>query len=1643
MVVEIDGSGGAGSRNQDMNKGSHILPTESPRRKDTSAIEAGDVGQKTTLMNTTRNGASIPTPTPPPVNPIFSSRTQSAMDSAIRAKYSDGSRQTIHVSGSTEKVPKKGEAPQRPTIQQQHRSADSESDRDTVDKPQKSLLHAQNRNNGQVKTLVQAPKPKHQARPAAASTLVNVNPDVSKTISTDGKLPIKVEKAKSGINSVPSTTKHPSAPNILPTKLPASGSKDSALRTNASQTVVPKGAAAMGMMPQANRPAPRPDDSLVAPENSVQKLREPLVNKYGLLVHPSDTSLADARKRLRTALEQTRLLRVAFTDRVYEKYRVVLRPIPTTEAVVRRIEADPIGTNTKLQDDIRRIKDEKEAEKKEAQKLAPAVGAGQESGKPQLPGPSGAIETAEQLAYVGAGLNLVILPEEDVDESEVDIAKYEFRGPINPETGLRVGGISAAAATAAEVLLDRVRRAESMRSERQKRKHSSSTDTPASTATIPMRHPARPLSDATDSVARLPLHGVPPVASRIPKRVGTSRSQLSARGRSRPQPSISGNTLLTLDPAVEDILLEGSRPSAATSALISRGVGYPALTRSSHLRQRHPHPTSIAGRTSIEPGRRHDGNASGSFGSFELPAHKKTNDVTPCRTMVATKAKSDRAVRALQSVISQFEAEKVQRGVSTENAASQGASGQTKGTNAARPGSLSPVGRRKRRATEIGLLHGLQHPVDGKQEGLQAVANSQDSTTEDPIEPMFAFSVLLALGLVRDTPTSGRPNDSVSQRLSRLNPSRTSQEGTKGKGWRGSDSKQLNSLFRSISSQKRSFLEGFGARHQTSNQKKEENKIVSEVPKLNGQDGSTEKDVAEKKRPKDHVDTRPPVAGDEDPVVVMRGGGSGEDMSGKGEAKMESDVKSKSENPKATKTTDSAVSKKEVAGGADNVVTGEKEPSDSKQVKAIPSKSPARAATVSRPSSATSTHTTPHALWGDQQTMSLLNSRLAAGAEGLYTSVMAQTRVGATGPSAAFTPPRNQAPGSRMQPHQAVSAVGHHHTVPHTLDRFHPQAHQMHIPGLQHTASLNRLPVHPQSSAGDLADFFGGGIHHAGQRAAAGYAARPEWAALGASTAAVNLLPSHSSLSAMGLAQHSAMVGLSARDRAAAARALLAEQQQNAAAVAHAAAVHRQASAIRNGAGVAGLSPQQAAVLMGTQAGRGGANMFRPSSAGSAGFPRISATAAILSSPAAALIGQTHRTVGAHMNQHSDSRPGSQHSTSSTKSSKTKRPTSAKARKEEDTGSRAKLDSANDSIKTEESAPKRRRIKEVGQDATNKEPTSRQSSPQKSESRKGDPAKAIGERAQVGKPGGAVTKSNPSIVVAKGVQAPQRQKADVTKGETAPSVAAKSQPPPKAQVHREARERTPSEVAASGTGLTAGMQFFVPPIPSALPREVASAVLAARIHEAVAKVLPDDGREAGKNAQLLSEFVQAVGTSVPIPKALVGNPLKERLNSQAFKNQATSAIPREVGASGVVSDWLNPVLTVLFLQVVVSAIMIWLWMQHKSSFQRAFAKSGRIDVDPECKWLIQAAIEAATRALASEKSLSRSVFPGSGLGRVKNGTGSKPDSDKNSTSSTKLELQVASVVSRALMTEVCIDEEVVSATVFSGRILPRAHVGIG
>lgn len=203
-----------------------------------------------------------------------------------------------------------------------------------------------------------------------------------------------------------------------------------------------------------------------------------------------------------------------------------------------------------------------------------------------------------------------------------------------------------------------------------------------------------------------------------------------------------------------------------------------------------------------------------------------------------------------------------------------------------------------------------------------------------------------------------------------------------------------------------------------------------------------------------------------------------------------------------------------------------------------------------------------------------------------------------------------------------------------------------------------------------------------------------------------------------------------------------------------------------------------------------------------------------------------------------------------------------------------------------------------------------------------------------------------------------------------------------------------------------GMKFFAPKTPSSVSFEHASLVRSGRFHEVVSALL-DKSKRSGA-----LEYLISVGAAIPIPKALVAGPLKERLNTPGFKNAGS------IGAPTIPRD------------VVTANILVWLWAQHEQNFQQAFEKSGRIDVDPDCKWLIQAAVDTSVRELTLE--IADAVARGEGpfadaLATRKGHSSSKNLSavseSERTNASKRVEIHTASTVSKALMTNLCVDGE--------------------
>lgn len=222
--------------------------------------------------------------------------------------------------------------------------------------------------------------------------------------------------------------------------------------------------------------------------------------------------------------------------------------------------------------------------------------------------------------------------------------------------------------------------------------------------------------------------------------------------------------------------------------------------------------------------------------------------------------------------------------------------------------------------------------------------------------------------------------------------------------------------------------------------------------------------------------------------------------------------------------------------------------------------------------------------------------------------------------------------------------------------------------------------------------------------------------------------------------------------------------------------------------------------------------------------------------------------------------------------------------------------------------------------------------------------------------------------------------------------------------------RNNANVKAAATWL----QYYVPPAPIGISSDFATAVLAGKCHEAISVSVYRDLAVEGLR---VVNYITLVGMAVPIPKTVVMNPLKERMNALVFKNSNVGSMPASSR------------------DIIAAVILLWLWRNQEGCFQRAFAKSGRIDVDSECKWFVNTAINKAVTALSNEVTGSTSRATGLTTALLahknKSSVGSKgahgiADQDSLRTTVTKIDLLAASVVSKSLNTALVLNEEMVS-----------------
>jgi hypothetical protein len=391
------------------------------------------------------------------------------------------------------------------------------------------------------------------------------------------------------------------------------------------------------------------------------------------------------------------------------------------------LEADPRAYFERITHEIHVLKEEKDAEKKYSSKLQSEVST--------VAGTSASLDlgiTAEQILYVTAGLNLIILPEHDVDPSVA--ASYPEREPI--VRGEKARGISHAAALAGEAMLDRARKATALHIERQQRRRLAGDDA-RPTAFDLIQH-AR-----LAAVATIPMAGMPTAVSSSasilpPTKVSTGRQGSSkqasgkggkggARSSSRnptqnavaaASSMLSNTTLLSVAPLADQVSTANGKLAASTSALLARSC----ILKTTQQRLRHPYPDSMGGRRRANSSKKDE--FLQSHLTLTLPPLPSTRERLERKPQPVSTEPPARAANAVRDIFKLFD-----------------------GKSVSKIQLMSGIRKLSESAT---LKSGDSNSIESSASHDGGLTGSFPTPTT-PIDPVVTFSVLHAIGLVQVT----------------------------------------------------------------------------------------------------------------------------------------------------------------------------------------------------------------------------------------------------------------------------------------------------------------------------------------------------------------------------------------------------------------------------------------------------------------------------------------------------------------------------------------------------------------------------------------------------------------------------------------------------------------------------------------------------------------------------------------------------------------------------------------------------------------------------------------------------------------------------------------------------------------------------
>jgi len=449
--------------------------------------------------------------------------------------------------------------------------------------------------------------------------------------------------------------------------------------------------------------------------------RSQLEEMYSPYILSGELSLDDAKSRLKTAIEQTRTLRYAFTERLYDKYKVVLRAVPkSSDPVLAAIDSNPSAAYQQIQQQMSVIQNEKDLEKKIANQINAELAAAKNIDETALIlGGLTGVENAEQLSWFGAGLNLVILPEDDIGDAELLARGIKERAPIDPETGGKHRDLSAAAAVAASAMLDRVRKGANIRRNRVRKPHTGTLGSDFFS-----------LNTSAGLLQNVP-NQIPSFTPQARKggRVDNQSSKAKT-SKSKSKSSSSLTSFLSMSPDVEGLRPNG-KPSAVAYALMNNSLNNiasqagKAVVFQHHVR--HPFPQSKGAR-SMSYGHMMGGTQ---HQPFALPgisvANERRKKLKAIESNVTQKNEQlSSATLAVKKIVRSLAVDMLK-----ENTELTGSSGQRRRFGL------------KRKATEIGIL--LNNRVSKR----NVVSNFPRTTMNDEIDPFLAMSVMQALGLIQ------------------------------------------------------------------------------------------------------------------------------------------------------------------------------------------------------------------------------------------------------------------------------------------------------------------------------------------------------------------------------------------------------------------------------------------------------------------------------------------------------------------------------------------------------------------------------------------------------------------------------------------------------------------------------------------------------------------------------------------------------------------------------------------------------------------------------------------------------------------------------------------------------------------------------